>query len=259
IKPDTFVFDDIGVSVRCLPHLALGDLDPSLLRADDKIPYNILCVHAQVGERWRTDYGGVELPLKSLSPHEWDYIALGHVHMKRELSLNAAYSGSLEYTSTNIWAEASECKGFLEIRFPEGKRKFHQLTSPREVLNLEKIDASGLSPEEVINAMAERLEAVPGGIEGKIIRLLVENITRETSRSLNYAQIKRWRKAALNLTVEFRAPQDELQLSVNLSRQRKSIREEIVEFCKAKQLPDNEAVVGIINSYWENMERQEEQ
>jgi DNA repair exonuclease SbcCD nuclease subunit len=76
------------------------------MRADDRFEHNILVVHAQVNEKWVSDFGGVDVELKALSPHEWDYIALGHVHIHRAVGLNAAYSGSIEHTSTNIWGEA---------------------------------------------------------------------------------------------------------------------------------------------------------
>ena len=105
---ETFTFKDKSLAVTCLPHAALLDKGMPRLRADDRFQHNVLVVHAQVNEQWVSDFGGAELELKSLSPHEWDYIALGHVHMQRAVGLNAAYAGSIEHTSTNIWAESKE-------------------------------------------------------------------------------------------------------------------------------------------------------
>ena len=37
-----------------------------------------------------------------------DYVALGHYHVYREIAPNAFYSGSIEYTSPNVWGELVE-------------------------------------------------------------------------------------------------------------------------------------------------------
>jgi DNA repair exonuclease SbcCD nuclease subunit len=199
---EVFTFKDKGLAVSCLPHTALLDLSTVSLRADDRFAHNILVVHGQVNERWVSDFGGAEVELKALAPHEWDYIALGHVHIHRPVALNAAYSGALEHTSNNIWSEASVGKGFLEVSLPGGKRTFHPLTSPREVVVLEVLEVEGLEPQEVMGVIRERLESIPGGMDGKIVRLEVRGLSRETYRHLDHKELRILRSRALNLNLD---------------------------------------------------------
>jgi DNA repair exonuclease SbcCD nuclease subunit len=199
---EVFTFKDKGLAVSCLPHTALLDLSTVSLRADDRFAHNILVVHGQVNERWVSDFGGAEVELKALAPHEWDYIALGHVHIHRPVALNASYSGALEHTSNNIWSEASVGKGFLEVSLPGGKRTFHPLTSPREVVVLEVLEVEGLEPQEVMGVIKERLDSIPGGMDGKIVRLEVRGLSRETYRHLDHKELRVLRSRALNLNLD---------------------------------------------------------
>ena len=203
-NPERFNFPELSLSVCCLPHPSLVNLSTVQLRADERFKFNVLCVHAQIGSRWVSDFGGASLSLSDLAAHEWDYIALGHVHAREELALNAAYSGSIEHTSTDFWQEGDRRKGFLEIELPGAKSRFHVLSSPREVVQLAALEASGLRPEEIMGRLAERMEAVPGGIEGKILRIVVRGISREAQRQLDFRQIRKWRTSALNLTIDFK-------------------------------------------------------
>jgi hypothetical protein len=199
---EVFSFPDRGVCVTCLPHVAMTNLDRQGLRGDDRLPHNILVAHAQVNEGWVSDFGGAEVDLNALAPHEWDYIALGHVHLHRVVGRGAVYSGAIEHTSTNIWAEARELKGFLEVSLPTGKRVFHPLTSPREVLALEAIDCVGCEPDQLMNLITERIDAVAGGLDGKIARLALVNISRETYRNLDHKALRGLRARALHLTLD---------------------------------------------------------
>ncbi len=199
---EVFTFPDRGLAVTCLPHAAFGDLPATSLRADDRFPHNILVAHAQVNEGWVSDFGGAEVDLSALKAHEWDYIALGHVHIHRVVGRQAVYSGAIEHTSTNIWSEARELKGFLEVALPSGKRTFHPLTSPREVVVLEPISGAGLEPQDVMRVISERIDGVAGGLDGKIARLVLSDISRETYKNLDHKALRALRMKALHLTLD---------------------------------------------------------
>jgi DNA repair protein SbcD/Mre11 len=253
---ETFGFKEIGCAVTCVPHLALLndaphsadprsgiDKNASLqagrfsLRADDRFTHNVLVVHAQVNEGWVSDFGGVELDLRALSPHEWDYIALGHVHIHRTVGLNAAYSGSIEHTATNIWSEGKEPKGFLEVQLPSGKRIFHPLTTPRDVVVLEPVDASDLPPEAVMSAIVERAEGTPGGLDGKIVRLDIRNISRETYRHLNHKELRTLRSKALNLSIDITFAAHTASAHTVERPGKGRLRDELESFCSTWQIP----------------------
>jgi DNA repair exonuclease SbcCD nuclease subunit len=207
------------------------------LRADDRFTYNVLVVHAQVNERWVSDFGGVDIELKALSPHEWDYIALGHVHLQRVIGLNAAYSGALEHTSANIWSESSELKGFLEVALPSGKRTFHALTSPREIVVLEPIDATPLEPQELTKLITERTESIAGGVEGKIVRLEIKGVSRECYRNLDHRELRALRAKALNLTLDISFAATAVNSGAIKGPGRGILRDELLEFSKTGEVP----------------------
>lgn len=234
---EVFVFPEKGVAITCLPHASLSNIGNLSLRADDRYAHNILAVHAQVNEGWVSEFGGVEVDLKTLCPHEWDYIALGHVHLHRAVGRQAVYSGALEHTSANIWGEAREVKGFLEVSLPSGKRTFHPLTSPREVVVLEPVDAAGLDPEIFMARITERVETVSGGLEGKIVRLSLSNVSREVYKNLDHKALRLLRAQALHMTIDisFVATSGDLQA---VSKPGKGLlRDQLVDFSKSWEAP----------------------
>jgi DNA repair exonuclease SbcCD nuclease subunit len=255
-QKEVFSFKEKSLSVTCLPHAALLDKANLSLRADDRYAHNVLVVHGQVNEGWVSDFGGAEVDLKSLSPHEWDYIALGHVHLHRPVALNAAYSGSIEHTATNIWSEATQPKGFLEVQLPGAKRVFHPLTSPREVVALEPLDVSGIEPEGIMMLIRERVEEVPGGIEGKIVRLEVKGMSRESYRHLDHKALRALRAQALNLTLDISFVNTYKESSTVSKPGKGLLKDQLLEFSKSAEVPgvSHEEISAILGGYISRVE-----
>ncbi len=253
---EVFTFPEKGLAVTCLPHSAMENLSQYSLRADDRFPHNILVAHAQVNERWISDFGGAEVELKALQPHEWDYIALGHVHIHKIVGLNAFYSGSLEHTSANIWAEGKELKGFLEVNLPTGKRTFHPLTSPREVVVLDPIDALDLTPETLMERIEEVVAGVPGGLEGKIARLHIGNITRETYKNLDHKALRALRAKALHLTLEVAFVQTYGDVKAVAQPGRGLLRDQLLDFSKTWDAPGitSDDIAEVLGDYLSKVE-----
>jgi len=262
---ERFDFPELSTSVLCLPHAVLSQpeiFEPQLglIRADDRRRYNFLVAHAQVDPRLVSDFGGVDLELSKLVPHEWEYIALGHVHSRLDVGHNAAYSGSLEHTSANMWNGAKENKGFLTIDFPSGSRVFHALTSPREIAMLPPIDGLYLSAAELMERIILSLDDLPGGIEGKMVRLELANVTREQFRALDHRTLRGYRSRALNLTLDVRPPQARNRDEAPRRAARRPLREELVAF--AEQLPGAAAkaprLVSTVERFLKQLEEQDE-
>ena len=205
-KIEQLSFNELDLSVTCLPHLALARNEQLRLRADDKFSHNILVVHAQVQGATLTDFGGAQLDLNQAAVLEWDYVALGHAHVHTDIGLNAAYSGAIENTASNLWANAGAQKGFIEVMLGTGQRIFHNLTSARAVIILDSIDAGACDPVELLELIKLRINSVGGGIGGKIVRLQIDNISRETFRQLDHRELKRLKADALNFTLEIMPP-----------------------------------------------------
>lgn len=257
---ETFTFKDKSLAITCLPHAAILNREMKALRADDRFKHNVLVVHAQVNEKWVSDFGGAELELKALSPHEWDYIALGHVHIQRTVGLNAAYSGSIEHTSANIWGEALELKGFLEVSLPAAKRTFHPLTSPRELVLLPTIDATDMEPQVLTQQIVERGESVAGGLDGKIVRLSIRNVSRETYRNLDHRELRALRAKALNLTLDITFSTVRPDVEKLAQPGRGVLKEQLLEFSKSWEIPGvtQDEVSQVLSGYLARVEAKHE-
>lgn len=255
-----FTFKEKDLAVTCLPHAALLEREGLSLRADDRFAHNVLVVHGQVNERWISDFGGAEIELKALSPHEWDYIALGHVHVQKPVALNAAYSGSLEHTANNIWSEASQPKGFLEVTLPGPKRTFHPLTTPREVSVLEPIDVSGAEPAAVMEMISSRATSVPGGLEGKIVRLEIRGMTREIYRHLDHKALRALRAQALNLTLDIAFSTTSSDARTSAQPGRGLLKDQLAEFSREWEVPgvSRDEMASLLESYVARVEAKHE-
>lgn len=263
-KTEKFILKDKGICVYSIPHAGLSELEAQKPAADDSCMWNILVAHGQISERWISDFGGVELPLQSLSPNEWDYIALGHVHVPRQVSHNAWYSGSIEHTANNIWAERQVGKGLLEIVLEKGvvhpKVIVHTLKSPREVQVLAPIFGAGKGAAELTDEIVNTLAALPGGIDGKIVRLEVESVPREVVRQLDHKALKKFRTQALYLSIEFQQPHIHSGSMLSPTRRLK-LHEALKTFC-TEQVPEDkkrrEALQGLFEQYFTRLESQDE-
>jgi len=185
--------------------------------------YNVLLIHDEVEGLFRK-FGGLterstgDLSLNEIAPEKWNYVALGHYHVYHQVAPNAFYSGSLEYASTNIWSEVDEAiakriegadesgKGFIEHNLETGEHKFHPVKLARRVLDLPVVNATGLSPEEVSEAIRVAVDECDGGIDDMIVRLIVREIPRHVVRDLDHRAIREYKRRALNFLLDTRRP-----------------------------------------------------
>jgi DNA repair protein SbcD/Mre11 len=91
---------DLSVlAVPDAPGVERPKLDP-----DPSARYNVMLVHGEVAgllpkDATPLDRAAVEITREELGASKWDYVALGHYHVYREVEPNAYYSGSVDYTS----------------------------------------------------------------------------------------------------------------------------------------------------------------
>lgn len=186
---------------------------------DPSARHNILFTHDEV-EGVVQKFGTLaeravgDLTLQELSPERWSYVALGHYHVCHSVAPNAYYSGSLEYTSTNIWGEAYEevekrvdGKGFIEHDLETGKHTFHHIEPQRRVINLPELSAVGLTAEALSVAINESVNSCKGGIEDQIVRLVVRDVPRHVLRDLDHKAIREYKRRALHFQLDARRPQ----------------------------------------------------
>ena len=181
--------------------------------------WNVLLLHGEVegmlGPLAATgEPTSVEIPQAELNEGAWDYIALGHYHVYRRLAPNQFYSGSLDYTSTNTWGERIEegmagvpGKGIIEHDLATGRHLFHPLAATREFVDLPVVSARGLTTEEVNERILSTVESCPGGIEDKVVRLVVRDLPRHITRQLDHRQLREFRRRALHFHLDTRRPE----------------------------------------------------
>ena len=181
--------------------------------------WNVLLLHGEVegmlGPFAATpEMATQEIPQDELNQAQWDYIALGHYHVYRRLAPNQFYSGSLDYTSTNTWGEKMEeemagvpGKGIIEHDLATGRHTFHHLPPAREFVDLPALSARGLTTEEVNARVLAAIDACPGGIEDKVVRLVVRDLPRHVTRQLDHRQLREFRRRALHFHLDTRRPE----------------------------------------------------
>jgi exonuclease SbcD len=238
--PDVHVVDDgprtvrlerPDVAVHCLPHAALvmDELPP--IEPDPTAGANVLMLHGTVSgtgvdERLLrlVEYGGAHLDRSALREDDFDYVALGHYHDATRISSNTWYAGSTERTATNIWAEADTRKGWVLFDLETRTGDFRDVET-REVVDLPRFSArrtpgagvggSGvgasvddwLSAEDIDRRIREAVADVPGGVAGKIVRLVITDVPRELFRELDHRQIRSLKAEALHFQLDARRPE----------------------------------------------------
>ena len=264
--PDVHVVDDgaehvrleaLDASVLCLPHAALMGDEPPTIEPDDDASANILMLHGTLSGAGidadllrMVEYGGAHLDRSELNEEVWDYIALGHYHNALRIGPKIWYAGATERTATNIWAEADTRKGWVLYDTGTQSGEFRDIPT-REVVDLPRFsarrgraagsaeNASGaedaedlwLSAEEIDERIAEAVGELPGGVAGKIIRLVITDVPRDLFRELDHKQIRELKAEALHFHLDARRPEVRERVITEEVR-RRTLEEELEAFLK---------------------------
>jgi len=206
-------FPDRDVHVFAVPHEQVKNTSWAP-RPDAK--YNILLLHGELaGTIYRGALGGgaPDLTIDDLAADEWDYVALGHYHVFRQLAANAFIAGAIEYTGSNVWGEYDEeretgvgGKGFVEYDLDKRAHKFHRLSLARTVIDIPELSAEGLTAAELSDAIALAVEKCDGGIDDRIVRLVIREVPRHILRDLDHRKIREYKRRALNFLLDARRP-----------------------------------------------------
>jgi DNA repair protein SbcD/Mre11 len=209
-------FADRDLSILAVPDLPGGR--PALV-PEPGVRHNVLLLHGEVegvlpASATATDRASLEISKEELAAERWSYVALGHYHVYRQVAPNAYYSGSLDYTSANPWGELVEeraagipGKGLIEHDLATEAHKFHALPPSRVLVDLPPVAARGLPAAEVDAAIRSAVEACSGGIEDKIVRLVLRDMPRHVTRELNHKAIREYRRRALHFFIDPRKPE----------------------------------------------------
>ncbi len=176
-----------------VPHGAVVRRPYPELRTHPDARWNLLLAYAGVGTG-----AGPGLPL---DPAPWDYVALGFLHQHQQVAPRVYYSGSLERVGPEPWREAAQEKGFLSFDLEAGTSRFHPIPG-RAVVALAPIRIPRGESSKLAGKVREVLEEVPGGIDGKIVRLRIEGLTPEEVKREGQGLFAKLRDQALHLAIE---------------------------------------------------------
>ena len=176
-----------------IPHGAVVRRPYPELRIHPEARWNLLLAYAGVGTG-----PGPGLPL---DPAPWDYVALGHLHQHQQIAPRVFYPGSLERVGPEPWREAAQEKGFISFDLEKGVSRFHPIPG-RPVVALAPIRVPHGEAPHLAERVREVLGEVPGGIDGKIVRLRIEGLSpQEVKRQDRNLFGPLWNQA-LHLAIE---------------------------------------------------------
>jgi exonuclease SbcD len=267
-----FPFEELQLSVLAVPDLPPGTVD---LSPDPAFKYNVLVLHGEVqgalpqAERAEhPDRAAMRIPLDEIARPGWDYVALGHYHVYKRIADHVYYSGSIDYTSSNPWGEIAEekaaklpGKGLIERDLTTGKQQFHPLPVARAVLDLPSLDGRGMSAADLDAAMQRAVARIPDGIDGKVVRLVVNNVPRHIAREIDHKALRELQRRALHFQLDTRRPEVvRPNKGSGAPGRRPSLAETLREALVARNLPagvDRDPLVALGLRYLEEAERAE--
>ena len=265
-------YPTLGLSVLAVPHAALfeqrrGDE----WRRDARARWNVLMLHPEIPGLFPegvTDYGGARVDLPELGgagEGAFDYVALGHYHIVHEAAPHIWYSGSLEYTSPNIWGEWREehrrhlTKGFLVADLDAGTVERVELEPRRRVWDFEWLDADGMTAEALDAAIRARLGELPFALEGAVVRQVVLNVPRALAQALDHDALRAFRAAALHLHLDLRRPEPEgRRVGIGGPGVRQPLPDLVAQYLARRPLDadlDREQLIRLGRGYLDEVER----
>lgn len=240
--------DALDATVLCLPHNALARGESIDLSPDPDAAVNLMMLHGTISGstvegkiRYVSEYGGVTVADTDIRPERWDYVALGHYHITTELAPNMWYSGAIERTSSNIWAEADGAKGFV-VYDTERRSARIQPVGTRTVLDLPRLSARGLSAAEVDAAIEAAVAGIPDGVAGKIVRLVVSDIPRHVVREVNHRRIRELKAEALHFHLDARAPEVNRIVGSGAPLRRQTLEEQVEGYLTRQWTPTSDDI-----------------
>lgn len=141
------------------------------------------------------------LELGAVRAQGWDYVALGSRHARTRVAPRVHYCGSLERIGPDPWREAANDKGFVVADLESGATTFRPVRA-RAVVSLAPVDAGRGGAVAVGRRLSEAVASVPGGIEGKLVRVPVRGLDPDDFAALDRDALAPLRQRAAGLRVD---------------------------------------------------------
>ena len=194
----------LNATLLCIPARGVPDIERRILQPNPDTRYNLLLLHGLLDGVTQLT---LERPIdrQKIVRDEWDYIALGDWHMYQQVAPNAIYAGATEFTSTNIWEEAGEPKGWVLYDADTRTHEFHKIRT-RQVYDLLPIDAADMTAAELNQAIELRADALGDALNGAIVRQRVWNLHPDLRRQIDGELLRELKARALHYLLDPRPP-----------------------------------------------------
>ena len=192
-RTHTFVMPGGKANIALVPHAAIVGARSLRVQPDPNAQHNVLVAYANVGS------SAADGPV--LETEGWSYVALGSLHTRKALGPRVHYCGSLERVGPDPWAEAAHDKGFLTADLTTGETTFWPVEA-RAVVDLAPIEATGGGPATVARRLTEALAGIPGGVDGKLLKIPIRGLTADDLAALDREVIEPVRKRAAEVMLE---------------------------------------------------------
>lgn len=216
---------------------------------DPRFTHNVLLFHGEV-EGVIPVVGATPeraariVTLRDLNAAAFDYCALGHYHVHRQVDDNAWYAGATDYTSTHVWQELTEeramkleGKSFIEWHVESKTMMRRPLRGHRMFIDLPPISADGLSVAELDERIRTTVELAPSGIDDRVVRLRLHDVPAHVARELDHRAIREFKKRALNFFLDVRRPDLHRRSASGAAGRRPSLEEVLKERLTTRLLP----------------------
>jgi exonuclease SbcD len=194
----------LNATLLCIPARGVPDIERRILQPNPNTRYNLLLLHGLLEGITQLT---LERPIdrQKIVRDEWDYIALGDWHIYQQVAPNAIYAGATEFTSTNIWEEAGEPKGWVLYDADTRTHEFHKIRT-RQVYDLLPIDAADMTAVELNQAIESRADALGDALNGAIVRQRVWNLHPDLRRQIDGELLRELKARALHYLLDPRPP-----------------------------------------------------
>lgn len=189
-------FRRTGVHALLVPFRAASGVAHPEVRPDPSSRWNVLLV--------RGGPGSAAHALK-VDPGDWDYVAIGGEHQARAWEPHVRASGALERPRSSPWQEAAEERGFLSFDLDSAVADFHSVPG-RPVVDLAPVRVEPGDVEAGTRRLRELLQGVPGGVEGKILRVRLRGDVISPGEGVAQGLLDAVRRRAAHLEVQIQSP-----------------------------------------------------
>lgn len=243
------VVEDTDYQLTALPFESGG---ARKFQIPEKIPgkVNILVIHGAIQAPGINKYYADEKcpHIDHLARH-FDVIAAGDLHdhtlLENDHGCIAAYSGSIEYTSTNFWPE--DRKGFVLIDTEERTTQFQ----PIKTRAVRDLVADDCTDAEALNIYLAALRESPTvrDLDEPIVRVVVPGFDRAERAGIDHSIVRAIKAQCLHFQLDIRTVQTGASGKGEASRGR-SLRDMADEFFSEAPPKVRDRALSLIDERW---------